>query len=330
MADVETSVASEIVARAERFGVAPSYVDAFGDEQRASVATLRAVLGAMGVDVSSDAATISDLDARLDRPWRALLEPVTVAPERSKARVLIAYAKDEAEAPCTWHLDLEDGSRRSGELSFGSRPIVESRTLGDRAYARIALEFEGLPLGYHRLSVCVGDERQRVTLIVVPERCYLPPAIAGGGRVWGLAVQTYGLRAAEDGGIGDLTSLRGVLEAVAARGGALVGTSPLHDVDVARGQTPSPYSPQSRLNVSALYLDVRALPGFYEDDVPSALREAAKRGALVDYDAVAAYKDGAIAAAFARFRPRTMMRRRATFAASSISVARRCCVAPFS
>jgi len=39
-----------------------------------------------------------------------------------------------------------------------------------------------LPLGYHRVRAASGDDSTR--LIVVPERCYLPPRLDDGGRAW--------------------------------------------------------------------------------------------------------------------------------------------------
>src|SRR3954463_1808882 len=66
---------------------------------------------------------------------------------------------------------------------------------------RIALP--PLPIGYHRLAIRLAERRIEPPLLSAPERCYLPPAMRGDGRVWGLAVQLYALRSPHNWGIGD-------------------------------------------------------------------------------------------------------------------------------
>ena len=70
--------------------------------------------------------------------------------------------------------------------------------------------------------------RGEVRLIVAPERCYEPPVITSGKRVWGIAVQLYSLRRGGDGGYGDYTALREVVRRAAERGASAVAISPVH------------------------------------------------------------------------------------------------------
>ena len=51
-----------------------------------------------------------------------------------------------------------------------------------------------------------------LTLIIVPRRCYTPPALEGSGRVWGPALQLYALRSGRNWGVGDFTDLRRAVE----------------------------------------------------------------------------------------------------------------------
>ena len=91
----------------------------------------------------------------------------------------------------------------------------------------------GLPAtlapGYHRLEMLEGIEPlAHATLIVAPDRCYLPETLAQGGRAWGAALQLYALRSARNWGIGDFTDLAIVVEQWGARGANIVGVNPLH------------------------------------------------------------------------------------------------------
>ena len=89
------------------------------------------------------------------------------------------------------------------------------------------------------------------------QRCYQPPLLEEGGRLWGFTVQLYGLRSARNWGIGDFGDLRRLAELSGRLGAGILGVNPLH----ATSGT-SPYSPSSRHALNVLYIDVEALPEF--------------------------------------------------------------------
>src|SRR5437868_5212968 len=119
--------------------------------------------------------------------------------------------------------------------------------------------------GYHRVTLLEGDTLLGTGLVaVVPERCFLPPALAAGGRIWGAAMQLYGLCSARNAGIGHFGDLRASAEVWGARGASLIGTNPLHALSLRTPTASSPYSPSSRLFLNPLYIDVEATPDFGE------------------------------------------------------------------
>ncbi len=130
------------------------------------------------------------------------------------------------------------------------------------------------------------------------------PAFQGdGGRCWVLAVQLYGVRSGRNWGHGDFTDLARLLEIVAHAGGAGVGLNPLHALFYDRSAAGSPYSPNSRLFINPLYIDVERAPGFRLRQIES-LRAGIERlraGELVDYLAVAKLKLAALHVAFRDF-----------------------------
>jgi (1->4)-alpha-D-glucan 1-alpha-D-glucosylmutase len=120
-----------------------------------------------------------------------------------------------------------------------------------------------LSFGYHRIALFDQDKRiAEAALIVVPSRCYQPEAIARGGRVWGGALQLYGVRSERNWGIGDFTDLRLYIDQWAARGASLIGMNPLHALFLHNPAHVSPYSPSSRLFLNVLYLMSRPLKSF--------------------------------------------------------------------
>src|SRR5579884_613186 len=142
-----------------------------------------------------------------------------------------------------------------------------------------------------------------MTLIVTPERCWLPPALANGRRMWGIAAQLYLLRSDENWGIGDFSDLRVLVELAAARGADVIGLNPLHALFPDDPEHASPYSPASRLLLNVLNIDVEAVPELaHAPDVrellgaPQFRRELAQCRAepLVDYARVAELKLNAL------------------------------------
>ena len=114
-------------------------------------------------------------------------------------------------------------------------------------------------------------------------------------------MQLYALTSETNFGMGNLGDLEQLVAATGGAGGSLVGISPLHDVDILPGETPSPYSPRSRLDISPLYLDVRALPGFKSDGSSGAVRDAARSSTFIDYNVTSTCVEQAIDTAFAVF-----------------------------
>ena len=158
----------------------------------------------------------------------------------------------------------------------------------------------GLALGYHRLTLTdAGGASEDVPMIVAPERCF------GGDfdRGWLLAVQLYSVRSDRNWGIGDFTDLAGLVRLAKQLGADGVGLNPLHVLFDDHPADCSPYSPNSRLFLNPLYIDVEAIPEFSADLVPDAAARAARlrEGDRVPYADMAALKWLGLRAAFNSF-----------------------------
>ena len=120
-----------------------------------------------------------------------------------------------------------------------------------------------------------------------------------GQRHWLVAVQLYGVRSKRNWGIGDFTDLKQLVALAASQGAAGIGLNPLHALFPDRPEQVSPYAPNSRLFLNALYIDVEAIP---ECDARPPRKAAGLRdGDLVDYPAVAQAKLRALRKAYERF-----------------------------
>jgi len=143
-------------------------------------------------------------------------------------------------------------------------------------------------------------------------------AYQGDGRkCWVLAVQLYGVRSRRNWGHGDFSDLADLLKVIAALGGAGVGLNPLHAQFYDRATcSGSPYSPNSRLFLNPLYIDLEAVEefdrGLYVNIAPDIAR--LRDAELVDYSAVAALKIAALRAAYRSFAANGSRERRQDFA----------------
>ncbi|RST01565.1 4-alpha-glucanotransferase [Streptomyces sp. WAC07149] len=255
------------------YGVATSYQPAEDVTVRVPEATVRAVLGQIGVPVD----TPDDVRA------------TAAGAERERAGRLLP--------PTLVHWRGEPAPGALAALPAGTRLRV---TLEDGAGQ--ADWHPGLPLGVHRLAAETPDGRTAsVTLIVAPDRAPAAPE-----RAHGLLVQLYSLLSERSWGMGDLRDLAELGRwAARTHGAGFVQVNPLHAALPGTPTDPSPYRPASRRFPDPVYLRVEDLPEWADCPDRDALaelaarggelrREVLEKGALIDRDAVWALKRAAL------------------------------------
>lgn len=165
-----------------------------------------------------------------------------------------------------------------------------------------------LPIGVYQLVVTdAAQVREQTVLVVAPPRAF----DGGFDRSWLLAVQLYSVRSARNWGMGDFTDLENVITLAAGLGASGVGLNPLHALFDDRPQDCSPYSPNSRLFLNALYIDVERLPEFAKASISTSGGENV--GDTISYTAVADLKWRALRHAFSAFQTEPDPRRIAAF-----------------
>ncbi|HEY2246518.1 MAG TPA: 4-alpha-glucanotransferase [Bradyrhizobium sp.] len=238
--------------------------------------------------VTDEAALKIIIDALPARAERHLVEgPVVIRPGEPPHTELPAAAK----LPVRW------------TITAGSRVIGEGET------DRRAIHWpQALPVGTHRVRLTdAGAVSEDVPLIVAPK------AYPGDfDRAWLIAVQLYGVRSARNWGIGDFTDLKNLIELASKLGADGIGLNPLHVLFDDRPTDCSPYAPNSRLFLNALYIDVEAIPE-YRLDVDREALARLRQSAHVDYAGVAKLKWRALRAAFEDFKANASAERRQRF-----------------
>ncbi|MEV6953231.1 4-alpha-glucanotransferase [Streptomyces sp. NPDC051183] len=268
------------------YGVATTYQPAEDVTVQVPQATVRSVLGTLGVSTETPESI---------RAWADIGE--RGAAERLLPPVLVWWA--------------------------GSGPPVELAALPPGTRTRLELEGEepggrppgGVPPhGVHRVHVEAPDGRTATAaLIVAPDRAPAAPE-----REHGLLVQLYSLLSEHSWGMGDLGDLAALARwAGRTHGAGFIQVNPLHAAVPGTPTDPSPYRPSSRRFPDPVHLRIEDVPEQARCPERTALdelaakggelrREVLEKGALIDRDAVWALKRAALELLYAV--PRTAER----------------------
>ncbi len=263
----------DLFAKAAELGIQTGFHDGQGQWHTTDAAALEIILNALPV-----------------RAPRRFLDQVVALRAGEGGRTTLTEA---ATSPLKW--EAWDGDQMIAEGSANGREIAWPADL---------------PVGVHRLRLADASlYSEEAALVVAPGKAYAGTF----DRSWIIAVQLYGLRSERNWGIGDFTDLQNLIRVGASLGAGGVGLNPLHALFDDRPAECSPYSPNSRLFLNPLFIDVEALPEFTgaADSELAPLR----RSALVDYPAVSAAKWRALRAAFEEFQSKPKSPRQAALKA---------------
>lgn len=223
-----------VQALARRAGIALRWRDYADKPHRVSIETARRILGALGLPCST-AADIAHSERQLES---SAMPPLITAPVGAPIDVPIRADQPPASA----RIVTEDGAT----MKITVRPGPKGAQLSGVGR-----------LGYHILEL----GKNCVTLAVAPPRCLTIADVAPNERLWGLAVQAYGLRSPGDCGIGDMAGVIALARQAAELKADALALSPMHALFTADPHVFSPYSPSSRLFYNSLHADPRPLFG---------------------------------------------------------------------
>jgi len=258
---------------AEFHGLEPEYIDNWGHTHRTTAEVQQGILSALGLDATSVDALNAAEETRLWDTWNRLVEPTKVI------GVQPAHGELTLQIPAAWQdrrvevlLRLEDGRLERGDYACGSlRTLAEAELRGKR-FLRLQLPiYKQLPLGYHQLSVRIGETTATMALIAGPEKAWSPPDL----RIAGIAISLYGLRSERNWGAGDTSDLLAFgLWAHQSLGLTFIGLNPLHAIHNRQPFNTSPYLPLSAFFRNPLYIDVEAVPEFANSPWAQSLTES--------------------------------------------------------
>jgi 4-alpha-glucanotransferase len=261
---------------AKRAGIAVEWRDFAGRPHRVALDSLRQILAALDLPC----ATPNDLAQSIRNLELHATPPLVTATIGQPV-----------------HVPLE-GSGQKAQIKFEDGNVADLQV--EAAAHGITLP----PLretGYHEVEI--GPNH--FTVAVAPVRCTTISDIAAGQRVWGLAAQIYGLRSANDYGIGDMAGAVALGRAAANMKADVLALSPVHALFGADPNHFSPYSPSSRVFYNPLQADATSI--FGEAWVAKARSEATDEadwefdGELIDWPRTSRQKMAMFRRLFDRF-----------------------------
>ncbi len=265
----------DLYTKAKNLGIQTEFLDGQGHRHVTDAEALKIILDALPVR----------------KPYRFLKQAVVIRSGRP-ARTELSHA---ATFPLRW------------KIVAGLKVIA-----GGETHDRVIGWPADLPVGSYRLHLTDASSFTEEAPLIVAS----PRAFDGDfDRCWLLAVQLYGVRSARNWGIGDFTDLAGLIELAGHLGADGVGLNPLHALFDDRPADCSPYSPNSRLFLNALYIDVEKLPEFQRGIFATSSKDIARLRAsdTVDYIGVAELKWRALRLAFETFKAGANNARRQDF-----------------
>ncbi|KQO03400.1 4-alpha-glucanotransferase [Arthrobacter sp. Leaf234] len=253
--DSEPTTPTPLEQLAEAHRVGTTFKGWDGGSAQVSEATLKTVLGALGVAASSEteiSRSLAEVDAG---PWRSVL-PAVVVVRSSDTDPLHLHVPAGSDVEF-WAVD-EDGVHYTGTVGEAT---VTRAVDGQDLERREGTLPHALPLGWHTVHARVDGVESSCTLVVTPDRLSTTASLLD-RRTWGIMAQLYSVRSADSWGIGDLADLAGIARAAAEHGGGFVLVNPLHAAEPKPPVEPSPYLPTTRRYFHPLYLRIEDIPEY--------------------------------------------------------------------
>jgi len=294
---------------AELAGIEPGYWDIFGNWHDAGDDVKRTILSALGFPADGKGAIADSLQRLAYELWGSILAPCVTcrASGQDTPSIPVWLPRAWTDADLVWTVRGEDGTCFEGRQSCADLPELARRQLVGRPLrqARLPLAPELTP-GFYRLSVTSPNGTNHADLIAAPAQAYLPPAIAKGGRRWGIATHLYQVRSKADRGVGGFGHLPPLAEAVGRQGADFIGLNPLHALFPQWPAEVSPYYPSSRKFLNPLYLDPTRIAGFSDcaaaqESLAGPELERLRSANMIDYPAAWSALEPVLEALFADF-----------------------------
>ncbi len=290
---------------ADLVGFHRDYMNSYGEQVFACSVAQKALLQAMGYDLTDSNSIKSHIQQLQQATWQNILPSTAIIGlEQAEPHIKVSLAHSDYQT-LLWQITTENNQQLKGSYTLSDLDLVEQTTLTTtkqqknvQHFAKYLLPLPKLEAGYHQLTLTYADKQQSCYLIYAPQTCY-STAQAAPYKMWGIAAQLYSLTSENNWGMGDFADLQQLVVNSAQQEVATIGLNPLHPLFQHNPAHRSPYSPTSRCFLNTLYINVEQIENFktcipaqahYQSHNFQQRLALAKQAKHVDYCAVSALK----------------------------------------
>jgi 4-alpha-glucanotransferase len=242
---------SQLAHLARLYGVQTSFQDMRQQTREASPESLTAVLRLLGADMDGPDDVDRALVARRRELWERLAEPVVVAWD-GKIPPIYLRTPEGPNGTLKYSIAIENDGVQSFFAPVAKLPLRGGLEVGRTRYAVRELTVEtSLPVGYHRLYLEHGSQKQETLIISAPMKACFPFAKPA----WGVFAPIYALHSKRNPKAGDFKDFESLIDWMGGKGGHVAATLPLLASFLDHPFEPSPYAPASRLFWNEFYLE---------------------------------------------------------------------------
>ena len=254
----------------------------------------------MGFKVDSDKEIQQSIEKQQIAQWKEILPTVNVLHKGSNWQLDVRLKEKDLPEQLKLTIHLESNELLEIVHSVNDLEVLERVTVKKEKKVRLAFVLpDFIPLGYHTAELKLKNKKGICSLIIAPETCYEPDALAEGQKIWGSGIQLYSVRSEKNWGMGDYRDLGLLVEKMAEKGADFIGLNPIHALYQDNPLHCSPYSPSSRTYSNVLYISPEMMPEFAEcqaaqnlvasDNFQARMKDAQQQD-YVDYAATASLK----------------------------------------
>jgi len=163
----------------EARGIESAFVDAWGVAAMVKDETKVKLLNAMGYRVDDDHALEQQVEDDLVKQWMLALNPVQVIKHDEDFVFPLRVSIEMAAQNLLLRVQFEDANIETREIQAVDHQLINVVEIEDEEFHEYAITLDiDLPMGYHKLSVQLGDlELASSSIIKVPQRCFIPDDI---------------------------------------------------------------------------------------------------------------------------------------------------------
>lgn len=213
---------------------------------------------------------------RLDSEYVEVIHQVSVL-RKNRVNEIVISLPDGVDT-FNWKLKEESQNQYEGAVCVSNLELAKDdkgqdlvRNIDGVNYRKYKFSFPiEVSLGYHNLDFSYknkdgGKVSQTSRLISAPEKCFDRLGVLEGNKTWGVPVQLYEQVSENNLGIGNFSDLAQLGNTLGKSGAGILGINPLHGMRYEEPEKASPYSPDSRMFLNYMYLDVTAIKEFKDN-----------------------------------------------------------------